>query len=122
MMKVSELIKKLQQYPPEATAFVQGYEGGLEHIGTIKQEKVLYNKEYEGSYIGPYDTAHDGDIEAVILYRASDSDEEVISLFCGTEDEANKIREDLLALDVSEGNTARVLKFRRYNEGQNEHS
>lgn len=66
---VKELIEKLKTMPQEAIVLLDGYEGGLSDIGTIKTASVDLNVNKE-DYYGPHEESDSGSTEAVLLHRA----------------------------------------------------
>ena len=54
-LTVSELIEILQQFPPDALACVQGYEGGFTGVKQIECKELLLKVNDEWHYYGPHD-------------------------------------------------------------------
>ena len=69
---VAELIKALQQFPPDMPVVVSGYEGGYENMLTPKIEKLEQNPEnpyWEGEFQEPGQLEGGQLTEAVVLQR-----------------------------------------------------
>lgn len=66
---VKELIEKLKSMPQEAIVLVDGYEGGLCDIGSIKACLVDVNIHSE-DYYGPHEESSTGSTEAIVVRRA----------------------------------------------------
>ena len=66
-MKVSKLIDKLSQFPPEMPVLVSGYEDGYNKVKDTTKVKVRKYKD-EAWYFGSYEDADNGKgFEAVFL-------------------------------------------------------
>ncbi len=69
---VAELIKALQQFPPDMLVVVSGYEGGYENMLTPKIKKLEQNPEnpyWEGEFQEPGQLEGGQLTEAVVLQR-----------------------------------------------------
>ena len=67
-MTASELIRKLNDLPPETKIVVRGYENGFNDIIMLKNRKITINKEsswWDGEYIDSKETSA---IHAVELF------------------------------------------------------
>ena len=69
---VAELIKELQQFPPDMPVVVSGYEGGYENMLTPKIEKLEQNPDnpyWEGEFQEQGQLEGGQLIEAVVMQR-----------------------------------------------------
>jgi hypothetical protein len=67
-MKVNELIKMLEQYPPEMTVVVRGYEDGYDDVQEIRSVTIKHDPEAKW-YNGQYTLSDDqGSFDAIQLF------------------------------------------------------
>ncbi len=67
-MEVKELIKKLEEYPPEMRVVVSGYEGGVNDLEELKKVKVELNVNTAWYYGKHEETEKAWGIEVLHLY------------------------------------------------------
>jgi hypothetical protein len=63
-MTVTELIKKLSEFPGNMDVLVDGYEDGYDPVSSVNQQAVMQRKVYEW-YNGEFDDAKTGAVEAI---------------------------------------------------------
>jgi len=65
-MNVAELIKQLQELPPELMVVRGGYEGGLVEVETVGARTIRLDVNTEWWY-GPHEEDKFGDVRAVFI-------------------------------------------------------
>lgn len=65
-MTIRELIKELEMFDKDTLVMVRGYEGGVEDITEIADEKVDLNVNAEDWY-GSHEVNRDGKTKAIVL-------------------------------------------------------
>lgn len=65
-MIVSELIEALQSMPQDAMVVVKGYEGGVDELTNVSEEKALLNQNTQW-YYGSHEMTSQGDTTVVYV-------------------------------------------------------
>jgi hypothetical protein len=74
-MTASELIKLLQEFPPDTKIVVRGYEDGYNDILKLRQVKIKYNPDASW-YYGEYSDSEKADaIFAIDLFGENSNEE-----------------------------------------------